>query len=98
MWLGWSSRVLLPEANTDDSLSNVSLPSGSRIRAARSVRRTGWLASDSLADLADATAPLGDGHQAGQGPADEETPAEHLAHIPLLMQVLADEAVMTAWS
>ena len=27
MWFGWSSRVLLPEANTDDSLSKVSLPS-----------------------------------------------------------------------
>jgi hypothetical protein len=28
MWLGWSSRVLFPEAKTDDSLSNVSFPSG----------------------------------------------------------------------
>jgi hypothetical protein len=28
MWLGWSSRVLLPEAKTDESLSKVSLPSG----------------------------------------------------------------------
>ncbi len=28
MWFGWSSRVLLPEAKTDESLSKVSLPSG----------------------------------------------------------------------
>ena len=28
MWFGWSSRVLLPDAKTDESLSNVSLPSG----------------------------------------------------------------------
>src|SRR6266566_8887466 len=28
MWLGWSSRVLFPDAKTDESLSNVSLPSG----------------------------------------------------------------------
>src|SRR5437764_548069 len=28
MWLGWSSRVLFPERNTDESLSNVSFPSG----------------------------------------------------------------------
>src|SRR5437764_2254120 len=28
MWFGWSSRVLLPAANTDESLSNVSFPSG----------------------------------------------------------------------
>src|SRR5579884_3335960 len=27
MWFGWSSRVLLPDANTDESLSNVSCPS-----------------------------------------------------------------------
>ena len=28
MWLGASSRVALPEANTEESLSNVYLPSG----------------------------------------------------------------------
>ena len=28
MWSGWSSRVRLPERNTDESLSNVSDPSG----------------------------------------------------------------------
>ena len=28
MWFGWSSRVRLPERKTDESLSNVSLPSG----------------------------------------------------------------------
>src|SRR5579884_1382721 len=28
MWFGWSSRVLLPEAKTEDSLSKVSVPSG----------------------------------------------------------------------
>ena len=27
MWLGWSSRVLLPDANTDESRSKVSTPS-----------------------------------------------------------------------
>src|SRR5579884_1116850 len=27
-WFGWSSRVLLPERKTDESLSKVSLPSG----------------------------------------------------------------------
>src|SRR5205085_91532 len=27
IWLGWSSRVLFPDAKTDDSLSNVSFPS-----------------------------------------------------------------------
>ena len=38
MWFGWSSRVLLPEAKTDESLSKVSLPSGAGYCAARSVR------------------------------------------------------------
>jgi hypothetical protein len=28
MWLGWSSRVRLPERKTEESLSKVSLPSG----------------------------------------------------------------------
>ena len=28
MWLGWSSRVRLPERKTDESLSKVSFPSG----------------------------------------------------------------------
>ena len=28
MWFGWSSRLLLPERKTLDSLSNVSAPSG----------------------------------------------------------------------
>ena len=28
MWFGWSSRVRLPERKTDESLSNVSFPSG----------------------------------------------------------------------
>ena len=28
MWFGWSSRVLFPDAKTDESLSNVSVPSG----------------------------------------------------------------------
>ena len=41
MWLGWSSRVLLPAANTDESLSKVSLPSGSGNSSPRSVRRSG---------------------------------------------------------
>ena len=39
MWLGWSSRVRLPEAKTDDSLSKVSFPSGDGYRFARPVRR-----------------------------------------------------------
>ena len=37
MWLGWSSRVLFPEAKTDESLSKVSLPSGAGYEDARSV-------------------------------------------------------------
>ena len=37
MWLGWSSRVLLPDAKTEESLSKVSLPSGDRVHFARSV-------------------------------------------------------------
>jgi hypothetical protein len=28
MWFGWSSRVLFPDAKTDESLSKVSVPSG----------------------------------------------------------------------
>ena len=48
MWLGWSSRVRFPEAKTDDSLSNVSVPSGAGYCAARPVRRSaasalGWV-------------------------------------------------------
>ena len=34
MWLGWSSRVRLPDRKTDDSLSNVSFPSGAGYDAA----------------------------------------------------------------
>ena len=36
MWLGWSSRVRFPERKTDESLSNVSLPSGAGYDGARS--------------------------------------------------------------
>ena len=35
MWFGWSSRVLLPDAKTDESLSKVSLPSGDRVALSR---------------------------------------------------------------
>jgi hypothetical protein len=41
MWFGWSSRVRLPEANTLDSLSKVSFPSGAGYDFARSVTKSG---------------------------------------------------------
>src|SRR6266536_1801656 len=47
MWFGWSSRVLFPDAKTDESLSKISLPSGAGYRAARPVRRSGCSASGS---------------------------------------------------
>ncbi len=52
----------------------------------------GWLASGSLRELAHRDPSLGHGHQAGQGPACEEAPAEHLADVAHLVEVAADEA------
>ena len=48
MWFGWSSRVLFPDANTDESLSNVSFPSGAGYDFARSVRRSSCSESRSV--------------------------------------------------
>src|ERR671936_624914 len=48
MWFGWSSRVLLPDAKTDDSLSNVSLPSAAGYRDARSLETSSCSASRSV--------------------------------------------------
>ena len=48
MWLGWSSRVRLPERKTDDSLSNVSEPSGAGYDDAPSPAKISCEASDSV--------------------------------------------------
>ena len=48
MWFGWSSRVRLPAANTLESLSNVSFPSGAGYDDARVVLRNGCSASRSV--------------------------------------------------
>ena len=47
-WLGWSSRVRFPERNTDESLSNVSLPSAAGYSAARPVVKSSCASSCSV--------------------------------------------------
>src|SRR5439155_1780757 len=70
MWLGWSSRVRFPERKTDDSLSNVSLPSGAGYRDARSVTKSSCSASRSVGRSPNGTRP----RVPGATPADSAPP------------------------
>ena len=58
MWFGWSSRVRLPDANTLDSLSNVSCPSGAGYDFARSVESSDCSASRSVCALPGGNRPF----------------------------------------
>ena len=57
MWFGWSSRVLFPDAKTDDSLSNVSFPSGAGYDVAAPARISSWSASGSIRAFPGGKAP-----------------------------------------
>ena len=92
MWFGWSSRVLFPAANTDESLSKVSLPSapGSAGRD-RSAGAAG-VSSGSLRSLPMLIRPLEIAIAPAQRAADEEAASEHLPHVAHLVEIVPDEA------
>ena len=93
MWLGWSSRVLFPDAKTDESLSNVSFPSGAGYSRDAAVAISSCSASRSVEAVARREVALRRGHRAGHRAAEPEAAAERLAHVPHLLQVLPDEAL-----
>ena len=80
MWLGASSRVALPEANTDESLSKCTCcrASGSSSSRCREHLVLGVVLAVPVAARERA---LRDRHRAGERAADEEALGEHLAHV-----------------
>ena len=94
MWLGWSSRVLFPEAKTDESLSKVSVPSGDRV-ARRAVGADQVLLGVRLERRRPSAGacPNDAVVTAGERAADPEARAERRPHVPHLLQVLPDEAL-----
>ena len=92
MWFGWSSRVLFPERKTDESLSNVSFPSGAGYDFARSVRISSLRAVRLDAELLRREPALRHRHRRGVGTAEEEPLVEDLPHVPHLAEVADDVA------
>ena len=92
MWFGWSSRVLLPDANTDESLSKVSLPSGTG-SAPRDRCSAAALGVGLGRQPPDRRACPWRSSCACERAADEEAATEHLPHVAHLLEVAPDEAV-----
>ena len=91
MWFGWSSRVRLPERNTDESLSNVSVPSGAGYDAARSVDEDLLLGVALRRAVARREPPRRHRREPGERRPAPEARAERLPHVPHLPQVAPHE-------